>query len=134
MLLLTRKFVFSAAHRLHSPALDTAGNAGAYGVCENIHGHNYRMEVTVSGDSDGKTGFFCNVLELTSLVNSLIVDRCEHQMLNELLLFKGVITTMEGISGRIWQVLEPALKAKGMVLEELLLGETDEHWVRIKRG
>ena len=51
MLLLTRRFSFSAAHRLHSPALDAAGNACAYGLCENIHGHNYRMEVTVSGDS-----------------------------------------------------------------------------------
>lgn len=134
MLLLTRRFNFSAAHRLHSPALDAAGNACAYGLCENIHGHNYRMEVTVSGDGDMATGFFCNVLELTAAVKALVVDLCDHQLLNDLPLFQGVITTMEGLSGRIWQVLEPALKAKGMVLEELLLGETEEHWVRIRRS
>lgn len=133
MLLLTRKFTFSAAHRLNSPQLDAAGNACAYGLCENIHGHNYRMEVTVGGDADPKTGFFCNVLDLTRLVHELVVDPCEHRLLNDLPLFQGVITTMEGIAGRIWQVLEPALAAKGMRLEELLVGETDEHWVRIRR-
>jgi 6-pyruvoyltetrahydropterin/6-carboxytetrahydropterin synthase len=134
MLYLTRRFTFSAAHRLHSQALDAKGNACAYGVCENVHGHNYRLEVTVSGQADAKTGFFCNVLDLTALVKALIVDVCEHRLLNDLTLFQGVITTMEGLSGRMWQVLEPALKDKGMMLEEVLLAETDDHWVRLRKG
>ena len=134
MLLLTRKFIFSAAHRLHSPALDAKGNACTYGMCENIHGHNYRMEITVSGNADPKTSFFCNVLDLTALVKELVVDPCEHRLLNDLPLFQGVITTMEGLSGRIWQVLEPALMAKGMTLEEVRLGETEDHWVRLRKG
>jgi 6-pyruvoyltetrahydropterin/6-carboxytetrahydropterin synthase len=129
---LTRRFAFSAAHRLHSPALDARGNACAYGLCENIHGHNYRLEVTVSGEADANTGFFCNVLDLSKLVHELIVDPCEHRLLNDLPLFAGVIVTMEGIAGTIFTVLEPALAAKGMRLVEVLVGETDEHWVRVR--
>lgn len=133
MLTLTRRFAFSAAHRLHSPALDAAGNACAFGLCENIHGHNYRLEVTVTGTVDPKTGFFCNVLDLTDTVKALVVDPCEHRLLNDLPLFHGTVTTMEGLSQRIFAALDPALAAKGMTLIEVLLGETDEHWVRIRR-
>lgn len=132
MMTLTRRFTFSAAHRLHSPAMDAQGNACHYGLCENIHGHNYRLEVTVTGAVDPKTGFFCNVLDLTDTVKALVVDPCEHRLLNDLPLFAGVITTMEGLAQRMADVLSPALAAKGMRLVEVLVGETDEHWVRLR--
>ncbi len=128
---LTRRFTFSASHRLHSTDLDAATNACTYGLCENIHGHNYRLEVTVRGTVDEKTGFFCNVMELAAIVNKLVVDPCEHQYLNDLPLFKGVITTMENIAGKFWQVLEGELATQGMTLVDVLVGETDEHWVRV---
>ncbi len=134
MLQLTRRFGFSASHRLHSAGLDAPANACTYGLCQNIHGHNYRLEITVSGDLDPQTGFFCNVMELAALVKELVVDKCEHQYLNDLPLFAGAITTMENLATRMWAVLEPALAAHGMVLSELLLGETDEHWVRLSQG
>lgn len=129
---LTRRFGFSASHRLHSAALDVPANACTYGLCENIHGHNYRLEVTVKGEIDAKTGFFCNVMDLAEVVKRLVVDPCEHRYLNDLPLFAGVITTMENIASRIWGVLQPELERRGMALSELLVAETDEHWVRIK--
>ncbi len=128
---LTRRFGFSASHRLHSEVLDVPANACTYGLCENIHGHNYRLEVTVKGEIEAKTGFFCNVMDLAEVVERLVVDPCEHRYLNDLPLFQGVITTMENIASRIWGVLEPELKKRGMALSELLVAETDEHWVRI---
>lgn len=133
MMQLTRRFGFSASHRLHSTGLDAAANACTYGLCENIHGHNYRLEVTVAGQIDPKTGFFCNVMDLAEIVKRLVVDPCEHQYLNDLPLFTGAITTMENIAGRIWGALEPALKARGMTLTEILVAETDEHWARLRR-
>jgi 6-pyruvoyltetrahydropterin/6-carboxytetrahydropterin synthase len=133
MMLLTRRFGFSSSHRLHSDALSSADNACSYGICENIHGHNYRLEVTVGGTLDDRTGFFCNVMELHAIVDALVVKPSDHRYLNEVPLFAGAITTMEGLSQRIWQALEPALKAKGMRLVEILLAETDEHWVRLKQ-
>jgi 6-pyruvoyltetrahydropterin/6-carboxytetrahydropterin synthase len=103
-------------------------------VCENIHGHNYRLEVTVGGDADPKTGFFCNVMELHAIVHELVVKPCDHHYLNDVALFAGAITTMEGLSGRIWSAIEGPLSAKGMVLHEVLVAETDEHWVRLRKG
>jgi 6-pyruvoyltetrahydropterin/6-carboxytetrahydropterin synthase len=133
MLYLTRRFAFSASHRLHSAALSSAENACSYGVCENIHGHNYRLEVTVSGEADPKTGFFCNVMELHGIVHELVVKPADHHYLNDLPLFAGAITTMEGLSQRIWGAIQPALAAKGMRLVEVLVAETDEHWVRLRQ-
>lgn len=133
MLTLTRRFIFSAAHRLASPALTPEQAACAYGLCENIHGHNYRLEVTVSGIPDPRTGFFCNVLELRDIVHRIVVDPCEHRLLNELPLFQGIPTTMENLAGRIWSAIDQPLAERGMRLEEVQLGETEEHWVRLRR-
>lgn len=132
MQLLTRRFRFSASHRLHSPSLDAQDNAKHYGLCENMHGHNYLMEVTVAGTVDPNTGFFCNVMELKALVDKLIVDKCEHQCLNDLPLFSGVVTTMENIAQCVWREIEGPLAERGMTLHEVQLGETEDHWVRIK--
>lgn len=129
---LTRRFRFSASHRLHSDVLDAAANKDCYGLCENLHGHNYLLEVTVKGEVDPETGFFCNVLDLKSLVDKHVVDICEHQCLNELDIFQGMITTMENISQRIWNLIEEPLRKEGMELTEVLLGETEDHWVRIR--
>ena len=100
---LTRRFQFSSSHRLDSPLLDDAGNEEAYGLCRNVHGHNYRLEVTVRGEPDPKTGFFGNVMDLKALVDEHITDPCEHRYLNDLPLFAGRITTMESIASRIWK-------------------------------
>ena len=133
MLTLTRRFMFSASHRLHSPQLDAAANQCAFGVCQNLHGHNYKMEVTVTGEVDPHTGFFANVMELVAVVDELVTKPCDHVCLNDLPMFEGITTTMENIASRIWTVIEAPLAAKGMRLTDLRLGETDDHWVRISR-
>jgi 6-pyruvoyltetrahydropterin/6-carboxytetrahydropterin synthase len=132
MMQLTRRFAFSASHRLHSDQLGAEANACAFGMCQRVHGHNYRMDVTVAGDVDPKTGFFCNVLDLATLVRERITDPCEHQYLNDLPLFRGVIPTMENIAQVVWREIEAPLAAKGMRLVEVRVGETDEHWVRLR--
>ncbi len=131
MLTLTRRFGFSASHRLTSACLDAAANEASFGACQRIHGHNFRVEVSVTGEPDPATGFFCNVLELERTVRSAVIDPCDHQMLNELPMFSGTVPTMETISQVFWRQLGPALTAKGMRLVGLLVAETDEHWVRI---
>lgn len=131
---LTRGFMFSASHRLHNPQLSSDQNACAFGMCENVHGHNYRLEVTVRGELDPERGFFCNVLDLKGVVDELVADPCEHQFLNDIPLFAGVVpTTMENLSQRMWQVLEPALAERGMELYEVLLAETPDNIVRLRK-
>ena len=67
---LTRRYMFSASHRLHNDAMSDAENASTYGKCNNPfgHGHNYHLEVTVSGPVDAATGMVCNLVELDGFV------------------------------------------------------------------
>ncbi|HET9697156.1 MAG TPA: 6-carboxytetrahydropterin synthase, partial [Terriglobales bacterium] len=61
---LTRRYMFSASHRLHCDGLSEAENRAIYGKCNNPHGHghNYFLEVTVSGQVDPATGMVCNLV------------------------------------------------------------------------
>lgn len=132
MLTLTRRFTFSASHRLVSQRLDATSNACTFGACQRVHGHNFRLEVSVAGEPDPATGFFCNVLELERTVRDLVVAPCDHQMLNDLPMFADVVPTMEMVAQVMWKLLQPALAARGMRLVALCFAETDEHWVRIE--
>jgi 6-pyruvoyltetrahydropterin/6-carboxytetrahydropterin synthase len=82
---LTRKYRFSASHRLHSPHLSDAENQAAYGKCNNPfgHGHNYELEVSVAGDVDPATGRVVDIALLDSFVTKEIVLRYNHRNLNE---------------------------------------------------
>ncbi len=130
---LTRRFMFSASHRLDSALLSESESERCYGLCRNVHGHNYRLEITLRGEPDPKTGFFVNVLDLKRLVDELVVDPCEHRHLNDLPQFAGLITTMENLADRIWQLIEPAIAGLGLELHEVLLAETDDNIVRLRR-
>src|SRR5689334_19970613 len=82
---LTRRYMFSASHRLHSAVMSDAENAVTYGKCNNPHGHghNYRLEVTVSGAVDEATGMVCNLVDLDGFVQRAILDRFHLENLNK---------------------------------------------------
>ena len=105
----------------------------AYGPCRRTHGHNYRLEVTVHGTPDPRTGFFGNIVELQDIDNERIVSQCDHQHLNDIPLFKDCITTMEGLSTRIWETLLEPLQDIGMELYEVVVAETDDNIVRLRK-
>lgn len=130
---LTRRFQFSSSHQLCSAQLDETANQEVYGLCTNVHGHNYRLEITLRGEPDPKTGFFCNVMDLHALVQREVVDPSEHHFLNEVPLFKGHITTMENLAQAIWNHIEPSIARWGVELYEVLLAETDDNVVRLRK-
>ena len=74
---LTRRYLFSASHRLHCDAMTAAENQAVYGKCNNPHGHghNYSVEVTVAGRVDPRTGMVCNLVDLDSFVHEKILER-----------------------------------------------------------
>ena len=84
MTYLTRRYRFSASHRLFHPKMSAAENDRVYGKCNNPggHGHNYRLEVTVAGEPDPKTGMVVNLTDLDGAVQSEILDRFDHVYLN----------------------------------------------------
>jgi len=120
---LTRRYPFSASHRLHNAALSDAVNCETYGKCNNPHGHghNYYLEVTVSGPLDPETGMVCNLAALDSIIAREILNRFDHQNLNQLQDFNTVVPTTENLTVRIQQILrQTALPAhlEGIRVEE----------------
>jgi|ERR1700704_1286956 len=105
---LTRRYLFSASHRLHSDAMSTQENQAVYGKCNNPHGHghNYSLEVTVAGQVDPPTGMVCNVVDLDNFVNEKILERFDHQNLNTLDEFHETVPTTENLCMEIYAVLE----------------------------
>jgi len=72
---LGRRYHFSASHRLHTPKLSAAENFRVYGKCNNPfgHGHNYTVEVRLSGPIDPATGMISNLADLDSFVNEQVI-------------------------------------------------------------
>jgi 6-pyruvoyltetrahydropterin/6-carboxytetrahydropterin synthase len=105
---LTRRYRFSASHRLHSIAMSESENAATYGKCNNPHGHghNYTVEITVSGPVDEKTGMVCNLVDLDDAVHSQILDRFNLQNLNETAEFAAQVPTTENLCQSIYDILQ----------------------------
>jgi 6-pyruvoyltetrahydropterin/6-carboxytetrahydropterin synthase len=105
---LTRRYRFSASHRLHSEAMSDRENAATYGKCNNPHGHghNYTLEVTVSGAVDENTGMVCNLVELDGFVQREIVERFDLQNLNMLPQFAQAVPTTENLCAAIHDILQ----------------------------
>ena len=105
---LTRRYMFSASHRLHSDAMSAEENAAIYGKCNNPHGHghNYMLEVTVSGKVQQSTGMVCNLVDLDSFVHSKVIDRFDIENLNTLPEFASNIPTTENLCTVIHDILQ----------------------------
>ena len=123
---LTRRYWFSASHRLHSDAMSDEENRRTYGKCNNPygHGHNYALEVTVSGAVDATTGMVCNLVELDEFVRREVLEKVEHVNLNALEQFRGVVPTTENLCTAIYDVLEKGFRparVEKVRLEETML-------------
>jgi 6-pyruvoyltetrahydropterin/6-carboxytetrahydropterin synthase len=100
--------MFSASHRLHSDAMSAEENHETYGKCNNPygHGHNYMVEVTVSGPVDAQTGMVCNLVDLDSFVRSEILERYDHKNLNLLSDFAKQVPTTENLCIAIYEIVK----------------------------
>lgn len=107
---LSRRYSFSASHRLHSTAFSEAENRQLYGKCANPHGHghNYVVEVTVGGPVDAATGMVANLAELDAFVRREVLEPFDHKYLNEEVAeFRAVVPTTENLCREIWRRLKP---------------------------
>jgi len=135
-LLLTRRVTFSAAHVLHREEWDDARNESVFGICARDHGHNYVLEVSVSGDPDPQTGMVIDLRELDRVVRSAIVDHVDHRHLNHDVPFlAGVVPTTENVALAFWERLDRWLEASsaGPRLRRLRLVESENNAVELSR-
>lgn len=105
---LTRRYMFSASHRLHRDDMSPAENVTTYGKCNNPygHGHNYALDVTVSGTVEESTGMVCNLVNLDDFVHHEILERFDHQNLNTLAEFAQAVPTTENLCAAIYDILQ----------------------------
>ncbi|MCZ6759460.1 MAG: 6-carboxytetrahydropterin synthase [Gemmatimonadetes bacterium] len=125
----TRRLHFSAAHRLHIPDLSDADNQRLFGLCDNpnYHGHNYEIEVSVSGDVDPQTGYVADLGTIKEIVESEVITLLDHKNLNlDVEQFRGVNPTAENIVVVIWKLLEGKLPSD---LTKIVLWETPRNYV-----
>jgi 6-pyruvoyltetrahydropterin/6-carboxytetrahydropterin synthase len=107
---LSRRYQFAAAHVLRQPSLSDADNERIYGKCANPsgHGHNYGLEVTITGPVNPDTGRIIEPERLDEIVRHRVLERFDHSMLNQDSLFQGVVPTAENIATVVHGQLEGA--------------------------
>ncbi len=105
---LTRRYHFSASHRLHSEGMSDEENQSTYGKCNNPHGHghNYALEVTVSGPVYPETGMICDLVDLDGFVEREVLARFHLENLNTLQEFAQNVPTTENLCVEIYEIVK----------------------------
>jgi 6-pyruvoyltetrahydropterin/6-carboxytetrahydropterin synthase len=110
-----RKGHFNAAHKLHIASWSDERNFEVFGKCANphYHGHNYELEVKVTGEVDPVTGMVINLKELKQIIVRHVEDKFDHHNLNEEFEeFKTVVPTAENLCFVIWNILREEIEEK----------------------
>jgi len=140
MVYLTRRYRFCAGHRLHNEALTSEENRRIYGKCNNPqgHGHNYVLEVTVTGTIDPTTGMVCDLSMLDAIVTKEVLEPFDHKNLNlDVESFRHRVPTTENLSIEIFELLRKRLEGQGngerVRLARVRLAETEANFVTYER-
>jgi 6-pyruvoyltetrahydropterin/6-carboxytetrahydropterin synthase len=121
---LSRKYTFSASHRLYTDHLSFEENQDIFGKCANPngHGHNYGLTVTVSGSVDDMTGYVMSLNDLDDKVRRYVLDSYDHRYLNvDVEDYFDLVPTGENIAKRVWERLSGPLHRN---LTRVMVGET----------
>ena len=125
---LSRSYRLSASHRLHSDTYSAEQNRAVYGKCNNPHGHghNYTVQVTVSGAVDPVTGMVCNLGDLDGFMQTEIVQRFDRTNINTDARFQSLVPTTENLCVEIYNIVRSGfLHAK---LERVRIEETGNNF------
>ena len=134
MIRVTRKYQFSASHRLHAPGLSASENAELYGKCNSPfgHGHNYELEVSVRGPLEERSGRAVDLDRLDGLVRRQVLEAFEHRYLNqEVAAFGALVPTSENLARealrRLKQNWDSVFPETGPRLEKVSIAETSRN-------
>jgi 6-pyruvoyltetrahydropterin/6-carboxytetrahydropterin synthase len=125
----TRKAHFCAGHRYWRPEWSPAKNHDVFGACANEHGHghNYSVEVTLSGPVDPITGMVINLAELDRLIHVHVIERLDHKNLNtDVPELAGMIPTTEVLAGFVWDQIVLRVTVGRLVLVRVC--ESEDLW------
>jgi 6-pyruvoyltetrahydropterin/6-carboxytetrahydropterin synthase len=110
---LFRRAHFNAAHRLYVPGWSDEKNLEVFGKCANpnYHGHNYEIEVKVTGEVDAESGILMNLKDLKNIIKVHVEEKLDHQNLNlDVREFDQLVPTAENICYIIWKILREVIE------------------------
>jgi len=108
------EYSFAAGHALR----------GYKGKCENVHGHNYKVQVTVAGEQLNSTGLLMDFVELRAAIKAA-VERLDHRFLNDLPPFDQLNPSAENLAKYFWEKVEAQARAQGLRVDAVTIWETD---------
>ena len=94
------------------------------GACENVHGHNYRVLVTIQGSKLDSIGLLVDFVELKKLMNG-VIDRLDHQFINDLTPFDTINPSAENMAKYFYDEISAGLGEGSIRVSEVKLWETD---------
>ena len=127
---LSRRYRFSASHRLHVESLGAERNRALFGKCNNPfgHGHNYAVQVTFAGPVDSETGMVVNLADLDAFAKAKLVDRYDCTNLNEHAAFQKQVPSTEHLCLELWELFGAfAATQRSLVLQRLRVEETNNN-------
>jgi 6-pyruvoyltetrahydropterin/6-carboxytetrahydropterin synthase len=131
---ITRKAEFSASHVCRIPSWTETENWTAYGEAArpNGHGHNYVLEVTLTGSPDPVTGMVADLKDLKEILEEEVIQPMDHRFLNlEVKPFDRVVPTAENIALEIWRRLSLRCEKGPGRLHRVRLYETSDLYVDV---
>ncbi len=132
MIYITRKEHFSSSHKLENKGLSQERNEEIFGKCNNFHGHNYYIEVTLAGTPDSQSNYVMDLKLLKQIIGEEILDKVDHKFLNETDMFKGIIPTTENMAVIFWKALVDKVKRENVKLYSIKLYETEKNYVEYR--
>ena len=128
--LVGRRESFNAAHQLYDPDLSDEENRRLFGKCANLHGHNYILEVVVTGQIDQATGYVLDLKTLSDIICTQVIRDVDHRNLNtDVPWLSGRVPTTENLAQAFWERLRPELPDG--LLRSVRLWETDKNWAQV---
>ena len=120
---LSRRYHFAASHRLHVDALTPERKREVYGKCNNPfgHGHNYTVQITLSGAVDKRTGMVTNLGDLDAFAQREMLELFDHANLNTLECFRDLVPSTENLCLELWRIFAQYPHA---TLERIRIEET----------
>jgi 6-pyruvoyltetrahydropterin/6-carboxytetrahydropterin synthase len=125
-----RKAHFNAAHRLYNPSWSDDRNREVFGKCSNehYHGHNYNLDVRITGEIDPETGYVMDMKELADIIKANVEEKFDHRNLNlDTEEFKSLNPTAENIAVVIYDILRRKIDQKLDL--KIRLYETERNFV-----
>jgi len=125
---ITRRERFSAAHKLENKNLSDSENKNLFTKCNELHGHNYQLFVTISGDIKPHSGFIVDLKDLKKIIKEKIIYKLDHNYINDVDFMKNQISTTENLCIQIWDELKKPIELLGAKLYRIKITETENNY------